>query len=188
MMIEQSFQSAFEFEALSELNSGNTKRLFYPGAGESGGHDGLNVRVVPHEGEAWIGTFASGRFGPKTITGVFATPNSTKICVVAEGQAYIVNVANPKEHESLSIVPVIAVRSSAKYSLLIFANHTELLAIGANGIAWRTERLSWDSLKLTTLTDETLCGVFWDIQTESEEGFAVNLANGTHTGGAFVPI
>lgn len=188
MMIEQPFPSAFEFEVLSELRAGNTKRLFYPGAIESGGQDGVNVRVVPHEGEAWIGTFASGRFGAKTITGVFTTPNPTKLCVVAEGQAYIVDAANPKEHESLPIVPVIAVRSSAKYRLLIVANHTELLAIGANGIAWRTERLSWDSLKLTTMTNETLYGVFWDIQTESEQSFTVDLATGTHTGGAFVPI
>ncbi len=187
-MIKQPFPSAFEFEVLSELGSGNTKRRFYPGAVESGGHDGLNVRVVPHEGEAWIGTFAFGRFGPKTITGVFATPNPTKLCVVAEGEAYIVDVANPKEHENLSIVPVIAVRSSAKHRLLIFANHTELFAIGANGIAWRTERLSWDGLKLTTMTDETLCGVFWDIRTESEQSFSVDLATGTHIGGAFVPI
>lgn len=188
MMIEQKFPSSFNIKVLSEIKSGKTKRLFYPGAAESGGHDGLNVRVFPHESEAWIGIFASGRFGPKTITGVFATPNPTKLCVVAEGQAYIVDVANLKEYESLPIVPVIAVRSSVKYRLLIFANHTELLAIGANGIAWRTERLSWDSLKLTTMTDETLCGVFWDIQTESEQSFSVDLATGTHTGGAFVPI
>lgn len=188
MTIEQPFPSAFELEVLSELSSGNTKRLFYPGAVASGGHDGLSVRVVPHEGEAWIGTFASGRFGHKTTTGVFATPDPTKLCVVVEGLAYIVDVANPEEHESAPIVPVIAVRSSAKYRLLIFANHTELLAIGVNGIAWRTKRLSWDSLKLAAMTDDTLSGVFWDIQSESEQGFTVNLADGTHAGGAFVPL
>lgn len=188
MMAEQPFPSVFECEVLSELSSGNTMRLFYPGAVESGGHDGLNVRVVPREGKEWVGTFASGRFGRRTTTGVFATPNPEKICVVAGGLAYIVNVANPKEHESIPIVPVVAVRSSAKYRFLIFANYTELLAIGDDGVAWRTDRLSWDSFELTTMTDDTLCGVFWDVQSESERSFSVNLSDGTHTGGAFVPI
>ncbi|CAH2408761.1 hypothetical protein MES5069_70379 [Mesorhizobium escarrei] len=91
-------------------------------------------------------------------------------------------------HESLTIVPVIAVRSSVKYRLLIFVNNTELLAIGVNGEAWRTERISWDNLKLTTMTYDTICGVFWDIQTESEQGFTVDLATGTHSGGATMPV
>jgi hypothetical protein len=187
-MIEQPFPSAFELDVLSELPSENTKRVFYPGGLESGGHDGLNIRVVPYEGEEWIGTFASGRFGPKTVTGVFTTPNPNKFCAISEGQAYIVDVTGPKVCESLTIVPIIAVRSSMKHRLLIFANNTEILAIGVNGAAWRTERLSWDSLKLITTTDDTLCGEFWDVQTESEQGFTVDLANGTHCEGATMPV
>lgn len=187
MTIDNPFPSLFEFRILTEIGSGDTRRMFFPGAVKSGGHDGINVRIVPHEGEAWVGTFASGRFGNKAITGVFATPNPSKLCVVAGGQAYVVDVTNPKAHEEISLVPIIAVRSSEKYRLLIFANHTELLAIGDNGIAWRTERLSWDGLKLTAMDDENIRGVFWDIQSESERSFIVNLADGTHVGGAFVP-
>ena len=188
MMIENPFPQAFEFELLSELRSSHTKRLFYPGAIESGGHDGLNVHVIPHAGDGWIGTFAFGRFGPNAITGVCTTPNPTKLCVIAEGQAYIVDVVHPQACDSLRIIPVLAVRSSAKHGLLIFANHTELLAVGADGIAWRTARLSWDSMKLTSMNDDELCGVFWDIQSESEQGFTVDLATGRHTGGASVPV
>lgn len=188
MVIDRPFQSEFEFEQLEELPADSSKRIFYPGAVESGGQDGVNVRLIPRQGEAWIGTFARGRFGPKTITGIFTMPNPDELCVIAGGQAYILNVKNPRNYETPAIVPVIDVRFSENYRIIILANHTELMAIGASGFVWRTERLSWDSLKLSTITDETLSGVFWDIQSESEQSFSVNLADGTHTGGATLPI
>jgi len=188
MIIEQPFPSSFKFEVLSELRAANPRRWFYPGANESGGQDGVNVQIVPSEGEKWIGTFAFGRFGAKSITGVFTTPNPDELCVVSEGQAFMVDATRPKKWESLPIIPVIAVRSSKEQQLLIFANHTELLAIGDNGIAWRTGRLSWDSLKLTGITNEAIHGVFWDIQTESEQSFSVDLVTGAHSGGVSFPV
>lgn len=187
MMTEKSFPAAFEVELLNELRPSRNKRLFYPGAVETGGHDGLNLHVIPHEGEEWIGTFAFGGFRPRSITGVYTTPNPAKLCVIAEGQAYIVDVVHPKSCDILPIIPVLAVRSSAKHRLLIFANHTELLAIGIDGIVWKTARLSWDNMKLTSMNDDNIFGVFWDIRSESEMGFTVDLATGSHSGGADVP-
>jgi len=181
------FPAAFEFERLDELPASQVKRLFYPGASSTGGHDGLNVRVIPQQGETWIGTFAAGRFGPKAVTEVCSTPNPTMLCVIVEGQGYLVDVEHADSYDCVPIVPVLAVRRSAKHRLLIFATHTELLALGVEGIAWRTARLSWDSLKLTSMSEDELCGVFWDIRSESEQGFTVNLEDGTHTGGADVP-
>lgn len=187
MMSTNLFPADFEFERLGELPASRVKRLFYPGATVAGGRDGLNVHVIPHRSEEWIGTFAAGSFGPKTVTEVCNTPNKNKLCVVAEGQGYIVDVERPDCCESVPIFPVLALRSSAKHGLLIFANHTELLAVGDQGLAWRTARLSWDSMKLTSMSEDELCGVFWDIRSESEQSFTVNLQNGTHTGGANVP-
>lgn len=142
-------------ELIEELPNSSSKRLFYPGAVESGGQDGINIRVAPSLGETWIGTFARGQFGPKAITKVFTMPDPGQLCVVASGQAYIVNANNPQYHYSPAIAPVMDVRLSEKHGIVIFANHTELLAIGVNGAVWRTERLSWDSLKLTTMTDDS---------------------------------
>lgn len=181
------FPVAFEFERLGELPASRVKRLFYPGATAAGGRDGLNVRVIPHRGEEWIGTFAAGGFGPKAVTEVCSTPNLNKLCVIAEGQGYIVDVEHPECCDSVPIFPVLALRRSTKHRLLIFANHTELLAVGDDGVAWRTTRLSWGSMKLTSMSEDELFGVFWDIRSESEQSFTVNLGNGTHTGGANVP-
>lgn len=185
--IDSSFAATFGLEILMDL-SGQGLRYFYPGAVDVGGRDGINVRVSPAHGENWTATFAFGRFGPKSVTGLFTTPNPSMFCVISEGQAYLVSSTDPSVYECLSLVPVLEVRSSVKHQLLIFANHTELVAVGANGIAWRTARLSWDNLKLTTMSDDTIEGAFWDIQTESERTFRVSLSDGSHTGGAFVPI
>lgn len=188
MITSYPFPLHCEPKILSELVPSNIKHFYYPGAIESGGHDGLTVRVNPNKGDAWIGTFASGKFGPKTVSGIFSTPDPARLCVVSEGQAYIVDVTSPTVYETLPLIPIIAVRDSEKHQLLIFANHTELLAIGSNGIAWRTERLSWDGLRLTQITDDVICGTFWDIQTESEQSFTVDLATGAHLGGASLPF
>lgn len=187
MTAEHPFPAEYELECLEELRAGCNRRFFLPGGTSDGGHDGINVQVTPHDGPEWVGTFASGHFGSRTIAGLWTTPNRYSFCAVVEGQGYIVDVRDPQKCEAVPIVPVLAVRSSVKHQLLIFANHTELLAYGSAGIAWRTRRLSWDSLKLTTMSNDVLYGVFWDIRSESEQSFMVNLADGTHTGGANIP-
>lgn len=181
------FAADYEFESLSELPACRVKRLFYPGATAAGGRDGLNVHVIPHRGEEWIGTFAAGGFGSRSVTEACRSPNSRKLCVVSEGQGYIIDVECPEIYDDVPIFPILALRSSSKHRLLIFANHTEILAVSAEGVAWRTARLSWDSMQLTSMSEDELCGVFWDMRSESEQCFTVNLINGEHTGGAIIP-
>jgi len=44
---------------------------------------------------------------------------------------------------------------------LVFADYTELVAYDKTGIKWRTERLAYDSFKITEVTDRTLRGEFF---------------------------
>lgn len=186
-MITDMFLAAFEFERLAELPTNPIKRLFYPGATSIGGRDGVHVHVTPHRGDEWIGVFAAGSSGQTAVTELCRTPNPKKLCVVANGQGYIVDAEHPELWDNVPIFPVLALRGSSKHQLLIFANHTEILAFGAGGIAWRTARLSWDSMTLTSMGEDEVSGVFWDIRSESEQSFTVNLLDGTHSGGAHFP-
>lgn len=182
MTTDYVFPAIYEFEHLNELDSVHTRRLFFPGGTSAGGSDGINVHVIPHNGVDWVGTFASGRLGSNASTGVWTTPNPTKLCIISQGQGYIVDALSPGACEPLPIFPIFAVRSSAKHRLLIFASYTELLAYGVMGVIWRTKRLSWDGLKLTSMTEDQLCGHFWDIRSESEQSFTVDLATGNDNG------
>ncbi|MFQ6311466.1 hypothetical protein [Lysobacter capsici] len=188
MIIERLFSANFEFKVEQELTRSDAKRLFYPGAVETGGQDGLTVRVDPNNGDPWTGVFAPGKLGANCITGIFSAPNPLEICVVSSGQAYLIDVISPRRYSVLPVIPVTAVRSSEKHKILIFSDHTQLLAIDASGVAWQTERLSWDSFRITSIDDDVIRGVFWDIQSESEQGFEVDLATGAHVGGVKLPV
>jgi hypothetical protein len=52
-------------------------------------------------------------------------------------------------------------------------------------LLWETARLTWEGLTLTDIRDNQLHGLGWDMRTDRELPFAVDLATGQHTGGAF---
>jgi hypothetical protein len=179
-----SFGGLYECELVDELPGvEGMPRFFYPGAIGSGGGDGIMVRVTPEGGGAWIGTFAFGKFGNSAVSKVVTTPNPERLCVVSRGAGYLVSARDPGEWEGVKAIPVIDIRSIPGAGVLVFASFTDLVAYGAEGIRWRTGRLTWDSMKLVEVTDEKIVGQYWDIRSEETQRFEVDVATGTHRGG-----
>ncbi len=181
--IDRTFPQSYECEWLLETQQTVLPHYYYPGASPEGGRDGVLIRVRPEGGQAWLGTFAFGIFTAKGISGIFTTPNPDRVCVVAAGEAYLVSVSAPTEWEAISILPIIDVRPIRAHGIIVFANFTELVAYGQTGIKWTTRRLTWDSLKITEVTDDLIKGEYWDILSEAMASFVVDLATGEHTGG-----
>ena len=177
------FDHTYECEVASETTGRENRKFFYPGATTEGGRDGLMVNVIPYKGDPWLGIFAFGKVTPKGVTGIFSMPNSECLCVVAQGNAFIVSVNDPSTWESVRAIPVIDVRCIVKHGIIVFATFTELVAYGSSGLKWRTKRLTWDSLKVVEVTDDLLKGEYWDIRSESKQSFTVDLATGNHQGG-----
>jgi hypothetical protein len=75
----------------------------------------------------------------------------------------------------------------AEQHLLVFASFHSLLAWGRDGKAWQTGRLSWDGVRMTAVRGETLIGLGWQMSTDRELEFEVNLKTGQHRGGGYVP-
>ncbi len=115
------FEHAYECEIASETTGRENRKFFYPGATAEGGRDGLMVNVTPYKGDPWLGIFAFGEVTPKGITGIFSTPNSERLCVVAQGNAFIVSVDDPGTWESVRAIPVIDVRCIIKHEIIVFA-------------------------------------------------------------------
>jgi hypothetical protein len=180
--VESTYSHSYEFALLTELPSRVSNHLFYPGATTLGGRDGVMVRVVPKRGEAWLGTFG---FGPAEngVTGVFPTPDPDRLCVVAHGAGYLIDANQPTRWEKVLAIPIMDVRELPARDLLLFASLTELFAYNSDGLAWRTERLSWDSLTITEVSDRFIRGEFWDLQSEATATFTVDAATGRHFGG-----
>jgi len=141
------------------------------------------AEVHPEKGDPWLGTFAFGTVEPKGISGIFTTPSPDRLCVVARGEGYFISASTPTTWEPVQATPIIDVRPIRAQGVIVFASYTDLVAYGPAGIKWRTQRLTWDNLKITEVTDSFIKGEFWDILSEAMAGFTVDLATGTHQGG-----
>jgi len=181
--MDRTFAHSYECEWLSETPTATLPHYYYPGASTEGGRDGILVKVHPERGQAWLGTFAFGQFTPKGVSGIFTLPDPERLCVVSCGEGYIVTATMPTVWEAVQATPIIDVRPIHAQGIIVFADYTTLVAYGKTGIKWKTKRLTWDSLKITEVTDTLLKGEFWDIRSEAMTSFVVDLATGAHQGG-----
>jgi hypothetical protein len=176
-----SFPHDFTWEVLDELPASVDVR-HYVRQGQGAGHDGVVVRIRSKIG-SWVGMFAFGQFGADGITCTTSSPDPTMLCVVARGGGYLVNTCAPDEWELVNAQPVMDCRSVPLAGLLVFADHTDLVAYGAGGLRWRTKRLAWNGLTIVSVGEQAIVGEYWDIRDDAMRRFEVDLATGAATGG-----
>jgi hypothetical protein len=146
----------------------------------------LLLQVHPAAGGTFLATCALGFTNPTMPTGVFACPNPRELCAVAGGYAYILDTAAPERSTHIPLKPVTEVLVLAPQCLILFAGFHALVAWGAEGLAWQTARLSWEGLRLTGIQpDGKLHGFGWDMRTDKEVEFTVDLRTGVHSGGGY---
>jgi hypothetical protein len=104
--------------------------------------------------------------------------------VVVGGYAYLVKASDPAQWLRVEQRPVVDLRVLSQHGLLLFAGFTSITAFGGSGIAWTTERLTWEGLTITAIDDDKLLGLGWNALADKEVPFAVDLKTGKHTGGA----
>ncbi len=133
-IIQKIFNSNYRFELLDEWPgvADSEKRFYFPFATLMGGKDGLMIRFYPHESNNWLGVF---EFGGGVTTGVYTCPNPDQVCVVSQGNSYIVNVNNPRDYifRNLGTSGVYQVH---KRQLLILTECNGICALGKTGIIW----------------------------------------------------
>ncbi len=145
----------------------------------------LRLMVKPAAGGAFLATCALGFTDPAMPTGVFGCPNPVEMCAVAGGYAYIVKTTQADWCFQIPLKPVVQVLPLPAHSLLVFAGFHCLLAWGLTGIVWTTQRLSWEGLKLTSVEGGLLHGLGWEMMSNREVPFTVDLKTGEHTGGGY---
>jgi hypothetical protein len=145
----------------------------------------LSVLVRPATGGSYLLTCALGFTHPSMPTGVFGCPDPDWVCVVAGGYAYLAPVATPERCTLLGLKPVVAVYSAVEAGLLLFVGFQTIVAWSERGKAWETARLSWEGVRVTEVGAKTVWGLGWNLKTDREVEFVVDLETGTHTGGGF---
>jgi hypothetical protein len=145
----------------------------------------LLVQVHPAGGGSFLATCALGFSDPAMPSGVWACPNPREMCAVAGGYAYVVDTAAPERSTHVALKPVAEVLVLAAHGLLVFVGFHALVGWGVDGMAWQSARLSWEGVRVAAVEGDALRGFGWDMRTDREVEFSVDLRTGAHTGGGF---
>jgi hypothetical protein len=145
----------------------------------------FQLMIHPANGGTFLATCALGFTDPTMPTGVFACPNSQEMCAIAGGYAYVIDTLQPERSIHVPLKPVVEVRTLVTQGLLLFVGFHSIVAWGASGKAWETERLSWEGVRITSIEANTLQGTGWNLLTDREVAFEVDLLTGHHQGGGF---
>lgn len=156
--------------------------FFYPRYAEEVERGALEVMVRPADSaEPFLGTFALGFSDPLAPSGLWSCPDPQWLCAVSGGYAFLVNTLKPEEFLQVEYRPVLEVRALREQNLLLFAGHYALAAWGVHGRVWETARLSSEGVKITAIDGRNLRGLGWDMMTDRDVPFTVDLETGKHT-------
>lgn len=150
----------------------------------------LQVMVHPASGGDFLATCALGFSDPRMPRGVWACPNAREMCAVAGGYAYVIDTEEPERTTQIELRPVVEVIVLREQELLVFVGFHAMVAWGTQGLAWGTKRLSWEGVRVNGVELDAdgvarLHGFGWNMMTDKEVEFAVDLRTGEHTGGGF---
>lgn len=177
--IDLAFPHAWEAEILPQRPLVLPSRHFtYPREAEEVERGALEVMVRPAEDAPFLATFALGFADAAAPTGLWSCPHPVELCAVAGGYAYVVDTHNPEQFAQIDFRPVLEVRPLPTQGLLLFAGNYSLLSWGTRGLAWQTPRLSAEGLQIAEICDDILHGFGWDLLSDREVPFAVDLATG----------
>lgn len=158
----------------------------------AGEEDALNrgallVEVKPATSGSFLATCALG-FRESTLpSGLWACPSPDDLLAIAGGYAYLIHTSTPHATGFLPLRPVCAVLPVRQANLLLLAGFHTVLAVGPGGVQWQSARLSWEGLTLGEIRDGTLHGTGWDMFSDRELPFRIDLCTGMHEGGGYKP-
>ena len=161
-----------------------------PGEEDALARGALQLLIHPEAGGDFLVTCALGFTDPSMPTGIYSCPNPQELCAVAGGYAYVIDTTAPEHSTHIPLRPVVEVMPVPDHGLLVFAGFHSILAWGTEGLAWQSARLSWEGLRITGVRNAEdgtpqLTGLGWNMHTDKEVEFAVDLRTGAHTGGGY---
>jgi hypothetical protein len=177
--------------AVDEVEKGALEVLIQPSLAEpSLTQPGLSEpEASPQNSQPFLATCALGFRDPAAPTGLWSMPNPEWLCAVSGGYAYLIDTVHPERFIHLRYRPVLQIESyqpengllpngASSQGLLLFISHHTILAWGRDGEVWETERISWEGITIERIEGGYLYGRGWDMITDRETPFTLNLANG----------
>lgn len=185
------FERSWNAEVLSRAPAIAPARHFVfpqrvPGEEDALNRGALFLNVRPKAGGNFLATCALGFRDPSLPSGLWACPAPDDLLAIAGGYAYRINTLEPDKTDLLEQRPVTQVLAAPTEGLLLLGGFHDVLALGAHGILWRTRRLSWEGITLDQVRGGKLEGKGWDMLSDRELPFTVDLETGAHEGGGYL--
>jgi len=158
-----------------------------PGEEDAMNRGALLLDVKPAASPNFLATCALGFREMSLPTGIFACPHPDHLLAIAGGYAYVIDTLAPDHCVHLPLRPVTQILPAPAAGVILLAGFHKVLALDANGVRWQSARLSWEGITLTHADAHHLNGTGWNLQTDREVPFTVDLLTGTHQGGGFTP-
>ncbi len=180
-IIELCFPHTWIAEILSARPLILPQRSFvYPQAAEEVERGALEILIRPagDGAQPFLATCALGFRDPSAPTGLWSCPNPEEICAVSGGYAYLIDTTAPERFTMLPLRPVMQIKPVLEANLLFFAGHHSILAWGRDGLAWQSGKLSDEGVTITGVEGDTLRGMGWEMRTDRETPFALDLKTG----------
>jgi len=155
------------------------RHYVYPLQVEEVERGALEVLVHPEMGGApFLATCALGFRDPIVPSGIWSAPNAEELCAVSGGYAYVINTHKPERFTMLSHRPVLRVCPAAESRLLLFIGNRTILAWGQDGEGWQSPKLSDEGVTVSLIEGAVLHGTGWNLFTDKETPFQLDLGNG----------
>lgn len=147
----------------------------------------LLLDIKPANAANFLATCALGFTDPSLPSGIHACPRPNDLLALAGGYAYLIDTQSPEHSLHVPLRPVTQLLAAQEAGLILLAGFHSVAAIDAHGLRWQTARLSWEGITLTHADAHQLYGTGWNLHTDREVPFTVDLLTGAHTGGGFTP-
>jgi hypothetical protein len=186
------FRANYEVEQLDRIDRSGGRRAYgYPGVLpvplQQELADGPIVAVTPQAGEPWLGVFSGGGFRSTAAETrrLIVWPDGQSLCVVYAGCAVVVRADEPTRAYEIEAFPVTQAFVAPEQRVVVFADFTNLVAYGADGLLWRSRRLALDEVRVEAVEADALrVSGFFGLRSAS---FLVDLATGEASGQPFQP-
>jgi hypothetical protein len=162
-----------------------TYPMHIPGEEDALKRGALLLDVKPLIGANFLATCALGFKDTNLPSGVYACPRPDDLLALAGGYAYLVDTLNPARCLHIPLQPVTQLYAAPANGLLFLAGFHTIAAIGANGLRWQTQRLTWEGVAISGVKNGRLHGTGWNLPTDTEIPFEIDLETGRHTGGGY---
>jgi hypothetical protein len=154
------------------------RHFVYPAQVEEVERGALEVMVRPRNAPEFLATCAVGFRDPAVPTGLWSVPSPEDMCAVSGGYAYILHTGAPERFHMIPYRPVLQVLAAVEAGLLLFVGHRGILAWGAEGHAWESDKLSDEGVMITGIEGTELRGSGWNMFTDKETPWVLDLASG----------